>query len=78
MSPEFGELSPAAGRCKGEGVVGSEDPGRNQQVKVGVPGEEVPEGLGGDHDAGLAVGTAGAFPQPKAEHLMGGVKEFSK
>ena len=39
MSPEFGELSPAAGRCKDEGVVGSEDSCRNQQVEMGVPGE---------------------------------------
>ena len=78
VPPEFGQLPPAAGAGDGESVVGPEDPGGDQQVQVGVPREEVPEGLGRGHDAGLAVGDTGAFAHPGAEHLSDGVEQFGE
>ncbi|MFM1749387.1 MAG: hypothetical protein RLZZ188_3053 [Verrucomicrobiota bacterium] len=59
-------------------TVGGEHAGGRQHVDVGVPEQEVPKGLHGDDETGLAFGLAGALAEPGGDGGVSGVVEFAK
>ena len=63
MTPEFREISPAAGRGRVKIAVGSEHAGGGQHVEVGMPEQKVAKGLYGDDETGPAFGVAGALAE---------------
>jgi hypothetical protein len=78
VTPEFREISPAAGRGRVKIAVGSEHAGGGQHVEVGMPEQKVTKGLYGDDETGPAFGLAGALAESGGDCRVGGVVEFAK